>query len=139
MTNCCSRNLSYAKLLHLRPCVVMQETDGPVDDHEEGRGEREDDVRHQRADHERPPVYKRGLEGGSERAGAYFSSDLRNLFRLLGCTWTTEEEGFLSEIQTLLPLVVFLGLVRTALHEWRETSKKRNIMETIIQMSIILM
>ena len=85
---------------------------------------------------------QRGLEGRSERserAGAYFSLDPRNLFRLLGCTWTTEEEGFLSEIQTLSPLVVFLGLVRTALHEWRETSKKRNIMETIIQMSIILM
>ena len=84
-------------------------------------------------------VLKRGLEGRSERAGAYFSSDPRNLFRLLGCTWTTEEEGFLSEIQTFSPLVVFLGLVRIALHEWRETSKKRNIMETIIQMSIILM
>ena len=82
---------------------------------------------------------QRGLEGRSERAGAYFSSDPRNLFRLLGCTWTTEEEGFMSEIQTFSPLVVFLGLVRTALHEWRETSKKRNIMETIIQMSIILM
>ena len=60
---------------------------------------------------------KRGLEGRSERAAAYFSSDPRNLFRLLGCTWTTEEEGFMSEIQTLSPLVVFLGLVRTALHE----------------------
>ena len=61
---------------------------------------------------------QRGLEGRSERAGAYFSSDPRNLFRLLGCTWTTEEEeGFLSEIQTLSPWVVFLGLVRTALHE----------------------
>ena len=116
----------------------MQETDGPVDDHEEGRGEREHNVRHQGADHERPPVYKRGFER-SERAAAYFSSDPRNLFRLLGCTWTTEEKGFMPEVQTLSPLLVFLGLVRTALQEWRETSKKRNIMETIIQMSIILM
>ena len=48
--------------MHLRPGVVMKETDRPVDDHEEGRGEREEDVRHQRADHERPPVYNRGLE-----------------------------------------------------------------------------
>ena len=79
------------------------------------------------------------LKGGQRGLAAYFSSDPRNLFRLLGCTWTTEEEGFRSENQTLSPLVVFLGLVRTALHEWRETSKKRNIMETIIQMSIILM
>ena len=84
-------------------------------------------------------VIREVLKGGQRGLAAYFSSDPRNLFRLLGCTGTTEEEGFLSEIQTLLPLVVFLGLVRTALHEWRETSKKRNIMETIIQMSIILM
>ena len=79
------------------------------------------------------------LKEGQRGLASYFSSDPRNLFRLLGCTGTTEEEGFLSEIQTLSPLVVFLGLVRIALHEWRETSKKRNIMETIIQMSIILM
>ena len=84
-------------------------------------------------------VIREVLKGGQRGLAAYFSSDPRNLFRLLGCTGTTEEEGFLSEIQTLSPLVVFLGLVRTALHEWRETSKKRNIMETIIQMSIILM
>ena len=68
MTNCCSRNLSHAELLHLRPGVVMKETDRPVDDHEEGGGEREEGVRHQRADHERPPVYKRGLEGRSKRS-----------------------------------------------------------------------
>ena len=85
-------------------------------------------------------VIREVLKGGQRGLAAYFSSDPRNLFRLLGCTWTTGEEGFfLSEIQTLSPLVVFLGLVRTALHECRETSKKRNIMETIIQMSIILM
>ena len=84
-------------------------------------------------------VIREVLKGGQRGLAAYFSSDPRNLFRLLGCTWTTEEEGFMSEIQTLSPLVVFLGLVRIALHEWRETSKKRNIMETIIQMSIILM
>ena len=46
----------------------MQETDRPVDDHEEGRGEREEDVGHQGADHERPPVYKRGLEERSKRS-----------------------------------------------------------------------
>ena len=84
-------------------------------------------------------VIREVLKGGQRGLAAYFSSDPRNLFRLLGCTWTTEEEAFMSEIQTLSPLVVFLGLVRTALQEWRETSKKRNIMETIIQMSIILM
>ena len=79
MTNCCSRNLSYAELLHLRPCIVMQEADRPVDDHEEGRGEREDDVRHQGADHERPPVYKRGLEERSKRS----CREVREGWRLL--------------------------------------------------------
>ena len=62
----------------------MQETDRPVDDHEEGRGEREDNVCHQRADHERPPVYKRGLEERSERAGLLLFVGSKKPFQAAG-------------------------------------------------------
>ena len=62
----------------------MQETDRPVDDHEEGRGEREEDVRHQGADHERPPGYKRGLEGRSERAGCLLFVGSKKPFQATG-------------------------------------------------------